>query len=330
MCGSPTLHRLGQTWLFWKRGNSRRGVRSYCSRVRSSATPGAAGTRGAARMALLLGVASSLAIDSLQFFDHVNNRFDSTNPLGFDRTHQVLQPDVLEALETCSAIHESARADQQTRFTDHPDPSPNYRGDKFVHGTRTPAFLFVHVGHACGGTIETTLAIQERKLRRELYPDQPGRVVFDTVHVHPVRKSVLNAAENVLISFRDPVDRFISAYNSNACLYGGDSRQTCVRPNNLQSDLPFTRLSRPMPGVAEAAAEEMLNIKDPHGALGCFPNVTVFADHLDDDSDCGRTARDFLHPPWAVHVKSDCPRLELRRPRPGPDCPAPAPPPMSH
>ena len=280
-------------------------------------------------MALLLGVASSLAIDSLQFFDHVNNRFDSTNPLGFDRTHQVLQPDVLEALETCSAIHESALADQQTRFTDHPDPSPNYRGDKFVHGTRTPAFLFVHVGHACGGTIETTLAIQERKLRRELYPDQPGRVVFDTVHVHPVRKSVLNAAENVLISFRDPVDRFISAYNSNACLYGGDSRQTCVRPNNLQSYLPFTRLSRPMPGVAEAAAEEMLNIKDPHGALGCFPNVTVFADHLDDDSDCGRTARDFLHPPWAVHVKSDCPRLELRRPRPGPDRPAPAPPLMS-
>merc|ERR1711935_1213092 len=103
--------------------------------------------------------------------------------------------------------------------------------------------------------------------------------------------------------FRDPVDRFISAYNSNACLYGGDSRQTCVRPNNLQSDLPIMRLSMPMPGVAEAAAEEMLNIKDPHGALGCFPNVTAFAEHLDDDSDCGRAARDVMHPPWAVHVK---------------------------
>jgi len=179
----------------------------------------------------------------------------------------------------------------------------NYRGDKFVHGQRTPTFLFVHVGHACGGTITTTLAIQERKMRRELYPDEPGRAMFDTVHVHPVRKSVLNAAENVLISFRDPVDRFISAYNSNACLYGGDSRQTCVRPNNLQSDLPIMRLSMPMPGVAEAAAEEMLNIKDPHGALGCFPNVTAFAEHLDDDSDCGRAARDVMHPPWAVHVK---------------------------
>ena len=267
---------------------------------------------------LVLTAGSSLAVDSLEFFDRTNNKFDSTNPLGFDRTHQVLQPDVLEALETCSAIHESALADQQTRFSDHADPSPNYRGDKFVHGERTPTFLFVHVGHACGGTITTTLAIQERKMRRALYPDQPGRVVFDTVHVHPVRKSVLNAAENVLISFRDPVDRFVSAYNSNACLYGGDSRETCVRPNNLQSDLPIMRLSMPMPGVAEAEAEEMLNIKDPHGALGCFPNVTAFAEHLDDDSDCGRAARDVIHPPWAVHVKSECPRLELLLPRPGP------------
>lgn len=292
----------------------------FAERRRKNTKPGQSrrGRPAKAWMALLrclvLTVGSSLAVDSLEFFDRTNNKFDSTNPLGFDRTHQVLQPDVLEALETCSAIHESALADQHTRFSDHADPSPNYRGDKFVHGQRTPTFLFVHVGHACGGTITTTLAIQERKMRRELYPDEPGRAMFDTVHVHPVRKSVLNAAENVLISFRDPVDRFISAYNSNACLYGGDSRQTCVRPNNLQSDLPIMRLSMPMPGVAEAAAEEMLNIKDPHGALGCFPNVTAFAEHLDDDSDCGRAARDVMHPPWAVHVKSDCPRLELLTP----------------
>ena len=292
----------------------------FAERRRKNTKPGQSrrGRPAKAWMALLrclvLTVGSSLAVDSLEFFDRTNNKFDSTNPLGFDRTHQVLQPDVLEALETCSAIHESALADQHTRFSDHADPSPNYRGDKFVHGQRTPTFLFVHVGHACGGTITTTLAIQERKMRRELYPDEPGRAMFDTVHVHPVRKSVLNAAENVLISFRDPVDRFISAYNSNACLYGGDSRQTCVRPNNLQSDLPIMRLSMPMPGVAEAATEEMLNIKDPHGALGCFPNVTAFAEHLDDDSDCGRAARDVMHPPWAVHVKSDCPRLELLTP----------------
>ena len=264
----------------------------------------------AALMALLrclvLAVGSSVAIDSLEFFDRSNDKFDSTNPLGFDRTHQVLQPDVLEALETCSRIHESALADQHTRFSpNHPDPTPKYRGDKFVHGERTPKFLFVHVGHACGGTVTTTLSLEEKKIRKELYPTKPGRVIFDTVHVHPVRKSVLNAADNVLISFRDPVDRFISAYNSNACLYSGASREKCVRPNNL----PTTRLSLPMPGEMEAENEEMLNM-DPHGALGCFPNVTAFADHLDDDSDCGQAARDVARPPWAVHVKSDWPRFE--------------------
>ena len=151
-------------------------------------------------------------------------------------------------------------------------------------------------------------------MRREIHrgkesPLEQGRAIYDTVHVHPVRKSVLNAATHVLISLRDPVDRFISAYNSNACLYGGESRDTCVRPSN-----PTTKLIMPKAREEEAAgaaAEEMLDLQDAHSSLGCFPNITAFADHLDDDSDCGRAARDVIHPPWAVHVKSEWLRFEL-------------------
>lgn len=246
---------------------------------------------------LVLAFGASLAVPSVQFTDHNTRRFKNTN--------QVLQPDVLEALETCSRIHDSALVDQKTRFRDRPDPSPQYKGSTFLTG-KQPHFLFVHVGHSCGGSVTSTLSTEANKMRREIHrgkesPLEQGRAIYDTVHVHPVRKSVLNAATHVLISLRDPVDRFISAYNSNACLYGGESRDTCVRPSN-----PTTKLIMPKAREEEAAgaaAEEMLDLQDAHSSLGCFPNITAFADHLDDDSDCGRAARDVIHPPWAVHVK---------------------------
>ena len=60
--------------------------------------------------------------------------------------------------------------------------------------------LFVHIGKAGGGTIESML-------------QQAHYVAFDQVHVHPVPLLALRSHPHIVVVVRDPVARFISAYN---------------------------------------------------------------------------------------------------------------------
>jgi hypothetical protein len=143
-------------------------------------------------------------------------------------------------------------------------------GTAYLSGPK-PNFLFVHVGKTCGGTVAATLQ------QRYVGP-QPG---WAEVHVHPVRQEVLEAADRVLLVLRDPVDRVISAFNTAACIdeaYDGEVDVTVCKREATG------RLTR------KPNFDELIQ----HTVFDCFPNVTVFADGIDDDSDCGRRARESL------------------------------------
>ena len=59
--------------------------------------------------------------------------------------------------------------------------------------------LFVHVGKAGGGTIVRMLDV--------------AHVAYDHIHVHPVPLLKLHSHPHIVVVVRDPVARFISAYN---------------------------------------------------------------------------------------------------------------------
>ena len=103
------------------------------------------------------------------------------------------------------------------------DPSDIYRGDQCLKPTK-PLLLFVHVGKTCGSSVMQALRNpQNQAAMRRL---APGHEPFDAVHMHPVRREVTDSMSRVLITLRDPVDRFISSYNTAAT--PGDSGGTVL------------------------------------------------------------------------------------------------------
>jgi hypothetical protein len=143
------------------------------------------------------------------------------------------------------------------------------RGDSFLKGP-PPRLLFVHIGKSCGATVERALENNAELVKLA------GREPFGRVHVHPVRRAVLEPATEVVIVLRDPAERVVSAYNTAACKEDDNVTdiQACLRApaERKFQRFGFKRLS----------------------LLECFPNITAFADGLDDDSDCGKLARDVL------------------------------------
>ena len=131
------------------------------------------------------------------------------------------------------------------------DSHPDLRGDKCL-SRPTPLLLFVHIGKTCGDTVIAALDKNNKKITSSI---EAGRAAFDMVHVHPVRAEVIASMENILITLRDPIDRFISAYNNAACLAQGTERDICERvpmknrsPNAELIRVPelggYTRLNR--------------------------------------------------------------------------------------
>ena len=157
------------------------------------------------------------------------------------------------------------------------DSHPDLRGDKCLERP-TPLMLFVHVGKTCGDTVIAALDKNNKKITSSI---EPGREAFDMVHVHPVRAEVIASMENVLITIRDPIDRFISAFNNAACLAQGTERDICER----------------VPMKNRSPNNNLIRVPELGGyVMGCFPNVTVFAESLDDDTACARVARDMIGP----------------------------------
>jgi hypothetical protein len=151
------------------------------------------------------------------------------------------------------------------------DDEPDMRGDEFLQGV-PPRVLFVHVGKSCGASTQKALERNSDLLKLA------GRKAFARVHVHPVRPEVMDAVEDVVIAVRNPIQRVISAYNTAACKEDPEVTDVhvCKRPASYRDR--FKRLRRKKESLLE-----------------CFPNVTAFADGLDDTSVCGRIARRVLH-----------------------------------
>ena len=149
------------------------------------------------------------------------------------------------------------------------DYESHMRGDSFLKGP-SPRLLFVHIGKSCGATVERALENNAELVKLA------GREAFGRVHVHPVRRGVLEAALEVVIVLRDPAERVVSAYNTAACKEDDDvtNIQACLR---APAERKFQRFGYKQLSLLE-----------------CFPNVTAFADGLDDDTDCGKLARDVL------------------------------------
>lgn len=214
----------------------------------------------------------------------------------------------LTPLDLCKARH--ANAIQRFPSLEE-DKQPQLRGDNSLADNEDlPLLLFVHIGKTCGETVISSLAANAPKIKAGL--DQVGVSFkpFDMVHVHPVRKETLAGVENVLISMRDPVDRLVSAYNTAACLADGVDPDICERRPPKQGS-SFAMYPSPSPLTSPSPRQDglepyfsRLNIP-PNPALGpqpmvgglvmqCYPNVTVFADSIDDDTKCGRYARDLI------------------------------------
>jgi hypothetical protein len=163
------------------------------------------------------------------------------------------------------------------------DRFPMYRGDGALSGGGT-AVLFVHVGKTCGTTVVHTLHRSEALIRQS-FPDFEALV---HVHVHPVRRAVLATADNVVIAVRDPVARFISAYNTVACLWDG-----AIADPDICLRRPGRLLTETLTPSSNFSIGKLLTSREMR-LMQCFPNVTAFAAGLDDESECGRAARDAL------------------------------------
>jgi hypothetical protein len=92
-----------------------------------------------------------------------------------------------------------------------------------------------------------------------IHPGLPGWAQVEQVHNHPVRRNVLDTATSVLIVLRDPIDRLVSAYNTEA--------ENCEEATTTNCTEAVDELRR------------------------CFPNVAAFANGIDGDNKCGRLAR---------------------------------------
>ena len=157
------------------------------------------------------------------------------------------------------------------------DDVPHYSGLTF--GSRTDSFpahvLFIHIGKAGGGTVGQFLSTQFAKAHE--------------VHVHPVPRIALSQHRRFVVSTRDPVDRFLSAYR-----WGVDFQrhigQEIARVDTIRcSDVnEFAQLfvemrTRPLQrlnGTHSACAELVLGLADSvptRRAMGHFSHVVMDA-----------------------------------------------------
>ena len=243
--------------------------------------------------ALALTAAELSARASGRTFDpHVADSFEHFSVAS--KVDGDVHSDTDRGLTLCAEVHQTALQDPIPKSE---DPNPQYNGDECLSASEAtrPKFLFTHVGHTCGGTVMKTLDDHQQRMEDALAAKHSSHEnAFAVVHVHPVRPKVLDGVKYVLVSLRDPVDRLISAYNSIACLLVADF-DTCERTHGSLS----------MAIDSLAARRQLEGFQDE--LLNCYPNVTAFADGLDEDSRCGSRARDVVHPPTHAHVnKGTC------------------------
>ena len=157
-------------------------------------------------------------------------------------------------------------------------------------------FTFVQVGETCGPTISKWLSTDLRAM------NEPSLEFSHTpVHAHPLFRHQATKASHILVTLRDPVDRFVSAFNAYACRAGqhatlsggGDSEGTDLRDRSPCKGAPVWKDSEVE--VSTAVTTRSTSTKNLTEAFfKCFPTVSHFAGQLDRNNPCGAQARSFM------------------------------------
>ena len=196
------------------------------------------------------------------------------------------------ALETCTAIWSHAIDEYQENQT-------VLDGRSCLDPTIPPPMMFVHVAKSCGSSVGSTLTNNRKLFMDRFGMDEPASwsatPFLSTVHGTPVRKDVIDGCGHyVVVSVRDPVDRFVSAFNTLICLHDPSVADRGICNHH------------------SSKADRMMRL-DTLTLTRCFPNVTALADALDDESTCGRAARYALgsNPQNVGQASADLPERPL-------------------
>jgi len=179
------------------------------------------------------------------------------------------------------------------------DPYSKYRGDECLNpGPTAPKLLFVHAGKTGGTAVGTVLFKNEELIEENQWTE---------VNMHPVRPSVtqhIGYCNHILISVRDPIDRFISAFNTEVCFNDtsiGENEvariEICRKRKYLSDGLNREgkyKLRTTGHGAGHPAVEPA---GDTNWKSCNFTSLGAFADVLEDDAPCGALARDMLRTP---------------------------------
>eukprot|EP00908_Phaeocystis_cordata_P012304 Transcript_23269.p1 GENE.Transcript_23269~~Transcript_23269.p1 ORF type:complete len:269 (-),score=12.79 Transcript_23269:139-945(-) len=136
---------------------------------------------------------------------------------------------------------------------------------------RNVTIVFVHVGKAGGDSILSALS---RSCKR------PGCNLRPQIHMRPVRLADLAGTSAVVVSYRDPVDRFVSAFNwrhprGGATVHAMGGRPDPTNPTAAKAEIALYR---------------------------CFEEPNEAANALWDETWCGVVARQALNEKEVGHI----------------------------
>jgi hypothetical protein len=223
-----------------------------------------------------------------------------------------------DAMQDCARIWHDAR---DFTSSNRPRLLESYFTGVSPHVEKSPQTLLIHIGKAAGTSLLNFyskndcfgMKLSDADCEAPIGPFGFNKnslnrrccaPFFTEVHALPASPMALQANPRVVVMLRDPVERFISAFNTHACLrdaLGHKKRMMdCMRvPKNASEDLtPSTEV---LQRLAELHADSditgdgditsaagLLALHDEKGIHGlkCFPNVTYAAEHIEDSSGC--------------------------------------------
>jgi hypothetical protein len=123
-----------------------------------------------------------------------------------------------------------------------------------------PKTLLIHVGKTGGESVSSVL----RALA----------VPYSQIHVFPVESVMLKYYDTIIITLRDPIERFVSAFN-------------------FQHPSIFKKKSHKT-NMGQASIDKFKRFYD------CFPNISVAAKQYGEESFCGQLIKE--SPPWHLQM----------------------------
>ena len=111
-----------------------------------------------------------------------------------------------------------------------------------AHASRNFHMLLVHVGKTAGGSIRKELEASGAQWHSIRQGDEHFDRKFEEIHMRRVEPMFVHGSSNIVISVRNPVDRFVSAYNwrhpQNGC---GGPPYSCSKSAKYDEEQHFYR-----------------------------------------------------------------------------------------